>query len=59
MPLPRAYTSRNQTKNRGRAMQWLIDGLSAFLGFLCKIFGVTPKEIEDERQRNPSTRPEA
>ena len=39
-------------------MQWLIDGLSSFLGFLCKIFGVTPKEIEDERQRNPSTKPE-
>lgn len=35
-------------------MQSFIDGLSAFVGWLCKIFGVTPKEIAKARDENPS-----
>lgn len=35
-------------------MQWVIDCLSGFLGFLCRVFGVTPKEIREEQDRNPS-----
>jgi len=35
-------------------MQWIMNCLSGFIGCLCRVFGVTPKEIEDERQRHPS-----
>jgi hypothetical protein len=35
-------------------MRWFIDCLSGFVGFLCRIFGVTPKEIQAERDKNPT-----
>lgn len=35
-------------------MQWLIGGLSAFVGWLCRVFGVTPKEVAEAREKNPS-----
>jgi hypothetical protein len=35
-------------------MQWVIDCLSGFVGFLCRIFGVTTDSIRAERERNPS-----
>jgi hypothetical protein len=36
-------------------MQWFINCLSGFVGWLCRIFGVTPKEIDREREKNPTT----
>ena len=35
-------------------MRWVLACLSGFVGFLCRIFGVTPKEIEEERKKNPA-----
>lgn len=35
-------------------MQWFFDCLSGFVGFLCRVFGVTPKEIQEEKDRHPS-----
>jgi hypothetical protein len=35
-------------------MQFILDCLSGFVGFLCRIFGVTPESIRTEKERNPS-----
>jgi hypothetical protein len=35
-------------------MRWLLSCLSGFLGFLCRIFGVTPERAEEEREKHPS-----
>jgi len=39
-------------------MQWVLNCLSGFVGWLCGLFGVTPKEIENERDKKPTTAPE-
>lgn len=38
-------------------MQWFLNCLSGFVSWLCGLFGVTPKEIEKEREKNPAPRP--
>ena len=35
-------------------MQWILDGLSKFVGFLCRVFGVVPETVKAERDKNPS-----
>ncbi len=40
-------------------MRWFLNCLSGFVGFLCRLFGVTPESIKAEKDRNPSAaRPE-
>ena len=35
-------------------MAWLMNCMSGFLGCLCRLFGVTPDKIKEERDKNPS-----
>ena len=35
-------------------MAWLMNCMSGFLGCLCRVFGVTPDKIRQERDKNPS-----
>ncbi len=35
-------------------MAWLMNCMSGFLGCLCRVFGVTPEKIREERDKNPS-----
>ena len=33
-------------------MHWILDKLSAFLAFLCRIFDVPPEQMDDGRRGN-------
>ncbi|MGQ0674886.1 MAG: hypothetical protein ACT4N4_02190 [Rhodospirillales bacterium] len=35
-------------------MNWFLGCMSGFMGFLCRIFGVTPDKIREEKEKNPS-----
>ena len=35
-------------------MHAFMNCLSKFVGFLCRVFGVVPETVKDERDKNPS-----
>jgi hypothetical protein len=35
-------------------MAWLMNCMSGFLNCLCRLFGVTPEKVKQERDENPS-----
>jgi len=35
-------------------MAWLMNCMSGFVACLCRLFGVTPEKVRDEKEKNPA-----